>query len=162
MQHLTRRVRTSSYCFSICSHGCLYPSQKETLSAANFPNNRLFLYSSVFHHRHCIFLCCFRTIYFCIITLAYRRWKTDTATPEAKTTWSVSCSATTISTITDYSKRKSCLRYRSLFPFFFFLIKFGCSKRIIQMIPESFSPKQLSDDWNLVPLPQCYCYSFLV
>lgn len=46
--------------------------------------------------------------------------------------------------------------------FFFFSIKFGCSKRIIQMIPESFSPKQLSDDWNLVPLPQCYCYSFLV
>lgn len=57
------------------------------------------------------FLCTHRTTYCCIITPGSRPWKTDTATPEAKTTWSVSCSATTISTITDYSKHKSCPRY---------------------------------------------------
>lgn len=109
-------------------------SQKEAMSAVNFFSVRLWLFSPFIRSSSRRTFLPFRTTYSCIITLAYRPWKTDTATPEAKITWSVWCSATTISTTTDYLRRKSCLRYRSLF--FNEIVR---SKHFIQMIPESLT-----------------------
>ncbi len=147
--------------------GCFYPSprgkkkcQLFSFSVSSFVFLILCWPFLPFHHHPVGSRLSFvhRTTYCCIITPVSRPWKTDTATPEAKTTWSVSCSATTISTITDYSKHKSCPRYHTIHidpppiellhpPHFFFFSPFHSWHYSNDTRQQSSRfPKQLRDD----------------